>query len=266
VPSTDLIGGRVLVTGATGGLGHAIARAFAARGASLVLTGRRSDVLEPLAAETGGRAVACDLADHDAVARLADDIGPVDVFVSNAGLPGSGELTDYTGEQVDRALDVNLRAPMQLARLLVPGMQERGAGHLVFVSSLAGKVPTGGASVYAATKFGLRGFAGSLRDDLRDGGVGVSTVFPGFVSDAGMFADTGVSLPGYVKLTTAGAVADGVLDAVRRNRAEVDVMPFSQRLSALAGMVAPELTSRVSRRLGSAAIADEFAAAQRDKR
>jgi short-subunit dehydrogenase len=266
VSRADLIGGRVLVTGASGGLGHAIARAFAARGASLVLTGRRAEVLEPLAAETGGRALACDLASRDDVRRLAEAAADVDVLVSNAALPGSGEVWDYTEEQVDRALDVNLRAPMQLARAVVPAMRFRGRGHLVFVSSLAGKVATGGSSVYSATKFGVRGFAGALRDDLRGSGVGVSVVFPGFVEDAGMFADTGVQLPGYVKLVRADEVAAGVLRAIERDRAEVDVMPLPQRLSAVFGSVAPELTNRVGRRLGSAGVAGEFADAQRDKR
>ena len=181
----ELRGSRALVTGATGGIGHAIARALAARGAQLVVTGRRTDVLEPLAQEIGGRAVASDLADRDAVDRLLDEAGDIDVLVANAALPGSGPLLEYEPEQIDRALDVNLRAPIMLSRALVPRLLERGAGHLVFVSSLSGKAISPGASIYCATKFGMRGFALALREDLIATGVGVSVVYPGFISDAG---------------------------------------------------------------------------------
>ena len=155
----SLVGGKVLVTGATGGIGQAIARAFAARGADLIVSGRRADVLEPLAAEVGGHAVVRDLGNRDDVARLAAEAAAVDVLVANAALPASGMLTELTPEQIDRMLEVNLRAPVALARALSPGMIERRRGHLVFISSLAGKAASPASSIYSATKFGLRGFA-----------------------------------------------------------------------------------------------------------
>ena len=86
-------------------------------------------------------------------------------------------------------LEVNLRAPIALARALAPAMIARGSGHIVFISSLAGKAAAPASSIYSATKFGLRGFALGLREDLRPHGVGVSVVLPGFIRDAGMFAD-----------------------------------------------------------------------------
>ena len=98
--------------------------------------------------------------------------------MANAALPASGPIVDFSPEQIDRALDVNLRAPIQLTRALVPGMVERGAGHVVLVSSLSGKVASIGSSLYSATKFGLRGFASGLREDLHGTGVGVTVVFP----------------------------------------------------------------------------------------
>jgi len=256
----------VLLTGATGGIGHAIARALTQRGARLVLTGRRSDVLEPLAAETGGRAVACDLCDRAALERLIADAGRVDVLVANAALPASGALLDFSVEQIDRALDVNLRAPMLLARALAGPMVERGQGHLVFVSSLSGKAATVGSSVYSATKFGLRGFATGLREDLRDHGVGVSTVFPGFISDAGMFAEAEVELPRWLGTRTPEQVAAAVVRAIERNRAEVDVAPLSLRAGATFSSVLPELSNRVQRKLGSADVSAAVAEGQRVKR
>jgi short-subunit dehydrogenase len=261
------LGGRTaLVTGATGGLGQAIARALARRGARLVLTARRAEVLEPLAKETGGRAVACDLADRGALERLVEEAGAIDVLVANAGIPGSGRIESFTVEQIDRVLDVNLRAPMVLARLMCEGMAERGGGQIVFVSSLSGKAGTAGTSVYAATKFGLRGFAQGLREDLRPRGIGVSTVFPGFIRDAGMFHDSGAKLPGYVGTKTPEDVASAVVSAIERDRSEVDVAPLGMRLGTAVAALAPEAAAIVQRRLGVSELASQFETGQRDKR
>ena len=262
----DLSGRTVLLTGATGGLGHAIARALAARGASLVLTGRRAEILDPLAAETGGRTVACDLSDPSEVDRLLEEAGAVDVLVANAALPGSGHLASFSVAEIDRAIAVNLRAPIVLARRLVEPMTERGSGHLLFVSSLAGKAASGGGSVYSATKFGLRGFAHALREDLRDSGVGVSVVLPGFIRGAGMFHEADVQLPPGTGTKTPGDVASAVVRAIERNRAEIDVAPLSLRAGAGFAGLAPELSARVQRRLGAAKVADALARGQRDKR
>ncbi len=261
------IQGTVLLTGASGGIGHAIARALAARGAQLVLTGRRADVLEPLAAEVGGRALAVDLAERDAVERLAAAAGEVEILVANAALPASGTLDDYTAEQIDRALDVNLRAPIQLAKALSDGMARRGRGHVVFISSTAGKVAAGGGALYSATKFGVRGFALALREDLAPAGVGVSTIFPGFIRDAGMFANAGVRLPPGVGTRTPQDVAAGVVRAIERDKAEVDVAPLSVRAGiALSGVTPPDVAASLRRRMGAQRVADGLTAAQRDNR
>jgi short-subunit dehydrogenase len=262
----NLAGRSVLLTGATGGLGHAIARRLRAAGAELVLTGRRTEVLEPLAAETGARSLALDLADADAVARLAAECANVDVLVSNAGLPGTGQLSSFSVEEIDRALAINLRAPMVLARVIGERMVARRSGHIVFMSSLAGKVGTPRSSVYSATKFGLRGFAQSLREDLRPSGVGVSAIFPGFVRDAGMFHDTGAKLPPGVGTVSPEAVADAVVRAIERNRGEVVVAPVGLRAGAMAAGLAPDLAAAVQRKLGGQRIAEEHVNAQTSKR
>ncbi len=256
----------MLLTGATGGIGGAAARALAARGATVVLTGRRAEPLEALAGEIGGRALAADLAERDAVAQLVADAGDVDVLVANAALPASGELTSFSAEEVDRALDVNLRAPIQLARLLAPVMCARRSGHMVFVSSLSGRTAGPHSSLYSATKFGLRGFSLGLRQDLAEHGVGVSCVFPGFVRDAGMFADSGATLPPGVGTSSPEEVAAGILRAIERNRGEVDVAPLAMRAGARLGGLAPELTATVQGRLGSFKVARAIGAGQRDKR
>ena len=259
---------RVLLTGASGGLGRAIARALHARGATIVASGRRRAALAELAAELGDRVepLAADLADRTEVAALPDRAGRVDVFVANAGLPASGRLETFSEEEVDRALDVNLRAPMQLARALVPAMAEGGAGHLVFVSSLNGKLPSPGTSVYSATKYGLRGFAASLRTDLRGSGVGVTTVFPSFISEAGLWADTGLDLPRWVRLPSPERLAAAIVAGIERDRGEIDVAPLALRAAAGVGGLAPGVVGAVASRIGAGEVAEQVAAAQRAKR
>ncbi len=256
----------MLLTGATGGIGQAIARALDERGARLLLTARRAEQLEQLAAALGGRreVLPADLT-YDAGA-LAEQAGAVDVLVANAALPASGPIDDFSPEEIDRALDVNLRAPIQLTRALLPGMVERGTGHVVFVSSLSGKVASVGSSLYSATKFGLRGFASGLREDLHGSGVGVTVVFPGFISDAGMLADSGARLPRWVRTRKPDQVAQGVVRGIEQGRAEIDVAPLSLRAGALAGSVAPATFARVQRRLGSAKLSEAIAKGQRPKR
>ncbi|MET9263091.1 SDR family NAD(P)-dependent oxidoreductase [Amycolatopsis sp. NPDC004079] len=264
--TVELPGAKTLLTGATGGIGRTLARTLAARGADLVLTGRRVELLEPLAAEVGGRAVPADLTDRGAVEELLAAAGEIDVVVANAALPATGLLADYSIDEVDRALEVNLRAPVVMAKLFASRMMARRRGHLVFISSLSGKTASGQASLYNATKFGLRGFALALREDLRPFNVGVSSVFPGYISDAGMFADSGATLPFGVGTRTPDDVARATVRAIERNLAEIDVAPFGLRLTALLGGIAPGVAAAVQRRLGAEAITEQLAEGQRAKR
>ena len=266
--SVNLNGARVLLTGATGGIGNAIARGLHERGAHVLATGRRRDALDELAQSLGDRleVLVADLADRDAVSSLVERAGRVDVLVANAALPGSGALDSYTPEEIDRALDVNLRAPIQLTRTLVPAMADRGTGHIVLISSLSGKVPAAYSTIYSATKFGLRGFGLSLSDELHDSPVGVSIVAPGFIRDAGMFADAGVTLPKGTGTRTPKDVADGVIRAIESDRQEIDVAPLSFRLGARASGMAPSLVARIQRTLGSHRVGSEMGEGQRSKR
>jgi short-subunit dehydrogenase len=251
----NLQGRTALVTGASGGLGQAIARRLRSRGAEVVVSGRRADVLEPLAGELGGRAVVADLSAREDMDRVITEAGDVDILVANAGLPADGPVLEYTPEQIDRALDVNLRAPIHLARVLAEAMVGRGAGHLVFVSSLSGKVATAHSGLYSATKFGLRGFASGLRQDLFGTGVGVSCVFPGPISEAGMFADSGAEMPRFVRVRRPDDVADAVQRAIERDVQEIDVADFGSRLWGVFGQVAPATMARLNHRFGGTDIA-----------
>jgi short-subunit dehydrogenase len=224
------------------------------------------DVLEPLAHELGATAIACDLSRRDEVDRLVASAVEIDVLVANAAMPATGLVTELSQEQIDRMLEVNLRAPISLAHRFVPSMIKRRSGHLVFISSLNGRVTTPATSIYSATKFGLRGFALGLRQDLRSDGVGVSVVMPGFISEAGMFADANVRLPPGVGTRTPTQVAAAVIRAVERNRAEVDVAPLGLRVGATIAGVAPELAATVNRWAGAERVASELAKGHRSKR
>ncbi|TDD61702.1 SDR family NAD(P)-dependent oxidoreductase [Kribbella antibiotica] len=254
-----------MLTGATGGLGGVIARLLHRRGAELILTGRNADVLRPLADELSARAVVVDLADPVEVDRLIAESGEIDLLIGNAALPGSGLLPEYTLEQVDRHLMVNLRAPIILARAFSQGMVTRGSGHIVLIGSLSGKSSSPASALYSATKFGLRGFAGGLRQDLHGTGVGVSIVQPGFVSGVGMFADSGAQLPRGMRTISPDAVAEAVASAIEHNSGEVDVAPLEVKAVALLGSVFPELSARILRRMGGGTLA-ALVEAQREKR
>ena len=233
-----------------------------------MLSGRQGDVLERLSADLGERAevLVADLCDREQVEALPGRAGQADVLVANAALPASGPLLGFEPGHIDRALDVNLRAPIQLARTLAPTMKERGFGHLVFISSLSGKSAAPGSSLYSATKFGLRGFALGLREDLHGSGVGVSTVFPGFIRDAGMFHDSGAKLPAGVGTRTPEQVAAAVVRGIERNKGELDVAPFGLRAGAAAAGLAPGVVAAVQRRFGATKVSDAIARGQAGKR
>ncbi|PZS12647.1 MAG: oxidoreductase [Pseudonocardiales bacterium] len=259
-------GSTVLLTGASGGIGHAIARALSAEGARLMLTGRRTEVLAGLASETRADVLPSDLSDRSALALLIAAAANVDIVVANAGLPGSGGLLDFDQDEIDRCLEVNLRAPIALCRALAPAMVQRGRGHFTFISSLSGIAASPGSSIYSSTKFGLRGFAHGARQDLHGTGVGVSVVLPGFISDAGMFAESGTELPKGIRTSTPEDVASAVVKTIVRDRAEIVVAPPEMHASALLGTVAPGLAAAISRRLPTGRISEDMALGQRDKR
>src|SRR5262249_21062380 len=154
----------------------------------------------------------------DAAERLAAEAAGTEILIANAGLPGAGHLTDFSAEDVKRALRVNLEAPMLLARALYPAMLEAGSGHLAFVASLSGKAASPRSSVYNATKFGLRGFALALRADLGPRGIGVSLVSPGFIREAGMFADAGAKPPPGMGTSSPEQVGAATVKAIERNK------------------------------------------------
>ncbi|MSX03010.1 MAG: SDR family NAD(P)-dependent oxidoreductase [Actinobacteria bacterium] len=262
----NISGTKILLTGATGGIGEAIARELSGAGGKLVLSGRRADVLERVSRDTGATVEIADLSDRSQLSDLISSNLDADILIANAALPASGELLEFSTDEIDRALDVNLRAPVMMSRLIGEGMRSRRRGHIVLISSLAGKVATGGSSLYSTTKFALRGFGAGLRADLAGAGVGVSVVFPGFIRDAGMFHESGVALPKYVGTSTPEDVAAAVRHAIESDRGEIDVAPLGVRAATKLSELAPTSMAAIVRRLGSDDFTSEMAQSQADKR
>jgi short-subunit dehydrogenase len=165
-----LSGARVVITGASRGIGAALATELAARGARVVIVARSVEPLEKLAAELGGEAFPADLAVASGIEPLVRRIeadGPIDALVNNAGLDLTGELVALPADEIARLLAVNLCAPMLLCRAVIPGMRSRGRGHIVNVSSLSGTNAVPGLAPYSASKAGLSHFTAVLRAELK---------------------------------------------------------------------------------------------------
>jgi len=243
-------GKTALITGAAGGLGQAIAEELSARGATLVLSGRNREVLEALADRLGGRVEIADLERSEDVDRLAAIGAELDIVVANAGIGNDGPIRELTTESIDRSISVNLRAPILMTTCFIQAHLAAGTpGHVVLIGSLSGLAASPQTRMYNATKFGLRGFGLSVRQDLHGTGIGVSTVEPGFISDAGMFAQSEVDLPAMVRTKKPADVGSAVADAIARDRGEVFVSPIELRMMSTLATVAPGFSARVQRSL-----------------
>jgi len=248
-----LAGAVALITGASSGIGTATALALSAAGARLVLSGRDIDRLDAVASATGGLAIAADLTEPDGPDTLAATAlrkaGRIDVLVSNAGSGWAGPITDLTGTKAAELVTLNLLAPVQLARLVAPGMIERRHGRIVFVSSIAGATGVRHEAVYAAAKAGLNCLAESLCYEVAGTGVGISLVLPGvvdtpFFSRQGRRYDRGFPIP-----ISPERVATAITDAIARDR-DVVYVPGWMRLPAWLHGAAPVTFRRLATRFG----------------
>jgi short-subunit dehydrogenase len=231
VPPVGIAGRRILVTGASRGIGRGLAEAFARAGGDVVLVARPSGALEEAAAVCGGLARPCDLADREAVSALADEVlaeGPVDVLVNNAGISNVGFVLDAGPEDLSRVVDVDLVAPMLLCRMLLPAMVEQGRGHVVNVSSLAAVMSPPGLAAYAAAKSGLSAFTAGLRQDLRGLPIHVTAVHLGSVpteldDQSRRYGPLRVAAENSKgrDLTPLPVAVEAIVDAVRTGRRDV---------------------------------------------
>lgn len=269
-----LRGSTALVTGASGGIGRQIVRRLAQEGVKLAISGRRVDALQQLSEQirsAGGTCVVvpADLGDRDQLKGLLDEVqrslSPVDVLVNNAGVESIGAFTAYTEEELVELIDVNLTAPMLLTKAAIPGMLERGRGHVVFISSLAGKIGPAYNEPYAASKAGLIGLTQSLRAEYAGRPVGFSVVCPGFTRGEGMYqrmADEGHTSNRLIGETSTEKVSDAVVKAIKRDVGEIVESGAPIRPMLALAQVAPSLVERLAPRFGATGIFQRAAAAR----
>jgi short-subunit dehydrogenase len=242
----ELVGRTALVTGASSGIGLATVVELVRRGMRVQATGRDAGALDALSARTGARVLPADLGVDGDVERLVSWADPVDLLVNNAGIGWAGPLSAVPLERAEEMVRVNLLAPVRLTGSLLPGMIERGRGHVVSVASIAGHLGVGWEAVYAATKAGLVVLSESLRVELRGLGVGVSVVSPGPV-DTAFFERAGHPYERrFPRLVRPERVATWIARAARHDLAHVFVPHWLAFPAWLHGAF-PPLYRRLSR-------------------
>ena len=176
---------RVWITGASSGIGEGLARAWAAQGAKVILSGRRADALDRLASELpGAEVVPFEATELAALPAAVAKAGHVDILVNNAGISQRSLAVSTDFDVYRRIMEVDFFAPVRLTQLVLPQMIARGSGHFVMISSIAGKIGSPLRSGYCAAKHALIGYSDALRSEVAQHGISVTTVTPGFVATA----------------------------------------------------------------------------------
>jgi len=231
----ELKGRNALLTGASRGLGVHIARALAQEGVNLALSARSVEALEEvrevvISHNIKATVIPADLSDTEQVKILADkvedELGPIDILINNAGIEWATPFRNFSPQEIQKMIQVNFTAPMLLTRSVLPGMLDRGRGHIVNMSSIAGKTGFPNQTPYASTKAGMIMFTNSLRTELDGTPVGVSVICPGFVAEDGMYAEMekrAGPAPRLLKPTTPDKVTSAVIKAIKKDSAEIIV-------------------------------------------
>lgn len=261
-------GRTALVTGASRGIGPVIARRLSAQGARVVLAARSGEELAEVARQldpdgTGVRWVTCDINDEDdrrnLPKRVRAEFDQIDILVNNAGIEQVVPYDRQSDQDILTIMHTNLLSPMLLAREMLPRMLERGYGHIVNISSLAGRIGMPCAAAYSASKGGLAEWSMALNMELDGTGVGASVVCPGFVTEAGMFARKGARIPRGMGSSTPEDVASGVIRAIERELPELIVNSTPMRPLMTLRAVSPRALLALMRRVGMLASARRWA-------
>jgi short-subunit dehydrogenase len=253
----------VLLTGACGGLGTYIARAISAYGLNQALVAFPGKDLPPLKEELERNGInafylVADLRVREERQRVVDEVkkqlGQIDILINNAGLEFTAPYHELSEDEVNSVIAVNLEAPMQLSRLVIPGMLERSSGHIVNMSSLAGKSGPAYQEPYAATKSGLIAFTMALRETYLRSGVSASAICPGFV-EAGIYArlkaKSGCSAPVLLGTSPPEKVAKAVIRAIQHDIPQVIINPYPVRPLFSLSEISPRLGAWIARAMGS---------------
>ena len=245
-----------VITGASSGIGEAIARALANTGWHCVLLARRADQLQRIAAEIEGEWEVCDVSDRaqvdEVAARVLGRHPSIGLLVNNAGIPARGSFLDIDPELVERVTAVNYLGGVWCLRAFAPGLRQAAPSHVVNLVSVAGTVAFAPAGAYAASKHAQLAFSRSTAALLRGSGIQVHTVMPGFVETEGFPQRATLRSPLLRRFVIeADDVADAVVKAVEKNRSEVTIPWFPYRLASIGQVLVPGVFSRlVTRRAG----------------
>ncbi|MBT5221070.1 MAG: SDR family oxidoreductase [Woeseia sp.] len=239
----------VVVTGGSEGVGAATARAFADTGANLMLVARGKRKLERIAVElrekTRVEIYAMDVADDDACSSLFKkakfEFDRIDVLINNAGYHVRGPAESIDAHELGKMIDVNLKAPIVLSRLVLPYLRESGGGAIINVASLAGRTPVPGAAAYSASKFGLRAFTFALADEIQDRSIKLAVVSPGPIDTGFIMSniDNVVDLTFSQPMSTPEGVADEILKLCVNSKRERSMPPVSGLLTTLTYLFPP---------------------------
>lgn len=265
----NLSGRNAILTGASKGLGVHIARALAREGVNLVLTARSADALEQvrdemLSKDVKAEVIPADLTKTDQIDSLIGEaeqkLRSIDILVNNAGIEISSPYKNFSPADIQKMVTLNLTVPMLLTRKLLPQMLGRNRGHIVNLSSLAGKTGFPNETPYAASKAGLIMFTHSLRVELADTQIGASVVCPGFVSDDGMYARMEARAgpaPKILQPTTPKKVADGVVRCIQKNISELVINPLPMKMLFMLQEAIPGIKTTLHKAFGTPEYADK---------
>lgn len=246
----QLKGKVVLLTGGSRGIGPIIAEAFAKRGAHIALVARSESGLNDVATQLSNLGIKIFVFPVDIgqssqreqlITTVLNQFGTVDVLVNNAGLEMEGAYTKLLWPAIHETIEVNLIAPMALTHLILPEMLKKKAGYIVNIASIAAKSGSPYAATYSGTKAGLAEWTRALRLELAGTGVHFSTIFPGYITEVGMFARFGMKSPWTVGSCTPSQVAEAVIHSIEKGRSEKIINSRPLRYSFMLNELSPTI-------------------------
>jgi short-subunit dehydrogenase len=241
---------KVLLTGGSRGIGSVITEYLINRGASVAIAARSESALQNVASRlsvsgSGILAISVDLRDQSQREYLLESVikkfGTIDILINNAGLETEGAYVELSWEAIHETVEVNLIAPMALTRLILPYMLKNKAGHIINIASIAAKSGAPYAAVYSGTKAGLAEWTRSLRLEHSGTGVSFSTIFPGYVTEVGMFARFGMKSPWIIGSCSPNQVAKAVIDVIKNGNREKIVNSRPLRYSFIINELSPAI-------------------------
>ena len=253
----NLVDKTAVLTGASGGIGVYIARALATEHLKIVCISRSNEDLVRLCSEIdelGGNGIGIpfDISNLDELPLLVDKIhqlvGPVDILINNAAIERFRPFHNYTLDDIQSILTLNLYAPIELSRLLIPDMIDRESGHIVNIASGSGKKGAPYNSIYSASKAGLIMWSDAIRQEFADTNIEISIVCPSYTA-AGMFLALDVKAPDGIRVSQPTEVAEAVLNSIKLNQTEVNLGGFTAKLFNAVTQLSPQLGDRIFRQL-----------------